>query len=155
MSTRSPCAAEGFSLIEAVIASSLVATALVTLAQLFVLALAANQSARRATIAVTLAAQKMEDLRALPWDTLRGPARTEEDYVDASGGAVGPGDRSPPAASFRRRWSIVPVAADPDNLLAIDVLVVSTSIRAPVRDAPRAPLPGEAHLATIRTRHVW
>jgi prepilin-type N-terminal cleavage/methylation domain-containing protein len=58
---------EGFSLLEVMIASGILATALIALAQLFVVALAANTSSRSTTYAAVLAEQKMEELRALTW----------------------------------------------------------------------------------------
>lgn len=57
----------GFSLIETMVATMLLATALVSTAQLMVIATVANQNARRATFAATLAQEKMEQLRGLTW----------------------------------------------------------------------------------------
>ena len=57
----------GFSLIEVTIATGLLAGALVFLAQLLAVATRANTVARRTTFATVLAAQKMEQLRALAW----------------------------------------------------------------------------------------
>ena len=57
----------GFSLIEVLIATGLMAFALVSLAQLFALSTRNNVSARYSTLASMLAEQKMEQLRALTW----------------------------------------------------------------------------------------
>lgn len=57
----------GFSLIETMIATMLLATALVSTAQLMVVATRSNQSAQRLTFATTLAQEKMEQLRGLAW----------------------------------------------------------------------------------------
>lgn len=57
----------GFSLIETMIATVLLATALAAVAQLMVVATRANQAAQRATFAATLAQEKMEQLRGLAW----------------------------------------------------------------------------------------
>ena len=57
----------GFSLLEVLIACGILATALIGLAQLFVVAIAANTSARSTTYAAVLAEQKVEELRALTW----------------------------------------------------------------------------------------
>ena len=57
----------GFSLIETVVATSLLATALVTVAQLFAMATSSNLSARDTSFATMLAEQKMEQLRSLTW----------------------------------------------------------------------------------------
>jgi hypothetical protein len=55
----------GFSLLEAAIASGLLASALVTLAQLLGLAVHSNLESRTVTYATVLAGQKLEELRAL------------------------------------------------------------------------------------------
>jgi type II secretory pathway pseudopilin PulG len=57
----------GFSLIEVLLATGLMAFALVSLAQLFALSTRNNVSARYSTLASMLAEQKMEQLRALTW----------------------------------------------------------------------------------------
>jgi type II secretory pathway pseudopilin PulG len=57
----------GFSLVETMVATLLLATAVVSVAQLFVLATRANLSAQRQTYASTLAQEKMEQLRGLAW----------------------------------------------------------------------------------------
>jgi type II secretory pathway pseudopilin PulG len=57
----------GFSLVEVVIATGILAAALVSLAQLFAVATAANVSARNTGTAMVYAEQKMEQLRALSY----------------------------------------------------------------------------------------
>jgi prepilin-type N-terminal cleavage/methylation domain-containing protein len=57
----------GFSLIEVVVATGIMATALVMLAQLFGLSTRSNIGARNTTYAAVLAQQKVEELRALTW----------------------------------------------------------------------------------------
>jgi prepilin-type N-terminal cleavage/methylation domain-containing protein len=59
--------AAGFSLIEVLIATAVFATALIAVAQMFVVATRANSSARASTVASVLAQQKMEQLRSLTW----------------------------------------------------------------------------------------
>src|SRR2546423_4249648 len=65
----------GFSLLEVLVASTIMAVALTTLAQLFVMSTKANQGAKTTTYAALLAQQKMEQLRGLAWgfDTLGLP----------------------------------------------------------------------------------
>jgi len=65
----------GFSLLEVLVASTIMAVALTTLAQLFVMSTNANTSAKTTTYAAVLAQQKMEQLRGLAWgfDTLGLP----------------------------------------------------------------------------------
>jgi len=57
----------GFSLIEAMVATALLAGAVVSLAQLAGIAARRNASSRHATYAAILAAQKLEELRSLAW----------------------------------------------------------------------------------------
>ena len=57
----------GFSLIEVMVATGLLATAIVTLAQLFALSTQTNVASRSTTYASVLAEQKIEELRALAW----------------------------------------------------------------------------------------
>jgi prepilin-type N-terminal cleavage/methylation domain-containing protein len=57
----------GFSLIEVLLATSLMAVALVSLAQLFAISTRNNVAARYSTFTSMLAEQKMEQLRALTW----------------------------------------------------------------------------------------
>jgi prepilin-type N-terminal cleavage/methylation domain-containing protein len=58
---------KGFSLVETLIATTIMTVALAALAQLFALSTRNNQSARSTTFAATLAQQKMEQLRSLTW----------------------------------------------------------------------------------------
>ena len=60
-------AESGFSLIEVMVASGLLVTALVTLAQLFVISTRSNLGSHNTTYAAVLAEQKLEELRALAW----------------------------------------------------------------------------------------
>lgn len=57
----------GFSLLETMIATMLLAGGLLALAQLFGIATRSNQAAQRSTFAATLAQEKMEQLRGLTW----------------------------------------------------------------------------------------
>jgi len=65
----------GFSIIETIFATGILATAVVALAQMFVLSVKNNQAARTGSYAVTLAEQKMEQLRGLTYgfDTIGLP----------------------------------------------------------------------------------
>ena len=64
MHTQSPA---GFSVLEAVIATSIMAVALAALGQMFAISVANNTSARSGSFATVLAGQKMEQLRGLTW----------------------------------------------------------------------------------------
>jgi type II secretory pathway pseudopilin PulG len=66
-SRSSANSAAGFSLVEVLIATLLLAMALTTLAQLFALSTQSNIGARNTTFSALLAQQKLEELRALTW----------------------------------------------------------------------------------------
>ena len=57
----------GFSLVEVMVATGLLATALVSLAQLFVISTRSNIGSHNTTYTSVLAGQKLEELRALAW----------------------------------------------------------------------------------------
>ena len=57
----------GFSIVEVLVATGILATALVALAQLFAIAQASNGAARSSTLTMILAEQKLEQLRALQY----------------------------------------------------------------------------------------
>ncbi len=59
--------ARGFSIIEAIVATALLAVALVALAHLVVLSTEANRRSEASTRASSLATEKMEQLRGLMW----------------------------------------------------------------------------------------
>jgi prepilin-type N-terminal cleavage/methylation domain-containing protein len=58
---------DGFSLMEVLVATLLLAIALTTLAQLFAMSTRSNLGARSTTYTTVLAQQKLEELRALTW----------------------------------------------------------------------------------------
>jgi prepilin-type N-terminal cleavage/methylation domain-containing protein len=63
----SPTAERGFSILEVLIATSVMTVAVAALAQLFSVSTRANNSAKSTTYASILAQQKMEQLRGLTW----------------------------------------------------------------------------------------
>lgn len=96
---------QGFSLVDALIASLILAIAIASLAQLIVAGTKANDASGRATVATLLAAEKIEDLRSAP---------------SASFGATG---SDSPRPGFTREWSVSPAAPDPANLAIVEVAV--------------------------------
>jgi type II secretory pathway pseudopilin PulG len=161
-------ASAGFSLIEAIIATGLLATLVVGVGQVFLISSRAIHIARVRTLAAILAGQKMEQLRSLSWAHAPGggllsdlttnlavePPSTDGpglspapagsldadvplyvDYANASGA------RTPTAtsAAFVRRWSVAPLASDPQNLLILEVRVLTIG-------------GGDARLASIKAR---
>ena len=96
-------------LAEALVAASILATALLSLAQVLALCVSANDAAGRLTHATLLAAQKIEDLRASSATALDAPGSDTPD----------PG--------FRREWTVGVLASDPEHVAVIEVAVTSRS----------------------------
>jgi type II secretory pathway pseudopilin PulG len=92
--------AAGFSLLEVIVATGLIAGALMTLGQMLSVSITNNQAARRLTYATVLAEQKMEQLRGLSWgfdsaglplsDTNTNTAAPIESPTGGSGLSVSP-----------------------------------------------------------------
>jgi prepilin-type N-terminal cleavage/methylation domain-containing protein len=116
--------ARGFSLVETIIATSLVAVVLVALAQLVGAGVASGAAARARAATNLMAEQKMEQLRALPWASIAVMPQEIPDYLDAAGhercaGATDPcGD-----AVYVRRWSATPAS------FSSDVLIIEVDVR--------------------------
>jgi Tfp pilus assembly protein PilV len=94
----------GSSLLEALIAAGILASALLSLAQLIELAVKSTAAAGRTTDAALLASQKLEELRAGSWSDLQSGADS-------------------PVPGFTRTWTVTPLAADPDYVAVLEVLV--------------------------------
>jgi type II secretory pathway pseudopilin PulG len=120
--TRPSVAEAGFSLVEALIATTVLIVALGGIAPLFVAAARVNRSARQASIAVLLARSKMEQLRAFP-----SAGRGSETIHEAG-------------SAYVRRWRVEPLGSMPGRalFLQVDVLAVQSD------------LPTRASFATIK-----
>ncbi len=123
---RTPYAASGFLLVEVLIAGGIVVIGLVALAQLFTLAVASNLASRQRTEAIVLAAQKVEELRAMPWGTEQSAGSSDR---------VGP---------YSRRWAVAAFPPRPDVALTIEVRVGRT-------DAGQA---DQARLVTVKVKQA-
>ncbi len=156
----------GFTLLEVLIATTLLFVGVAALAGLSMMATRANTAARTTTFASLLAAQKMEELRSLTWgydalgqprsDLTPSPADALShntsgycDFLDAAGRSLGGGSSPPAQAAFVRRWSIEPLPSNPANTLVLHVLVMR--VRSDQSGVAHA-LPDEASLVTVRTR---
>jgi type II secretory pathway pseudopilin PulG len=143
----------GFSLLEALIATSILAVSLVSLGELFGLAIRSNIAARRTTMATVLARQTLEELRAVPWPELhQSPANALQentpgfvDHIDQFGAIRGSGAEPPADGVYTRRWAIEPLPSTPDTVV-IQVRVTRTAVIGAAR------VPEEARLITARTR---
>jgi prepilin-type N-terminal cleavage/methylation domain-containing protein len=150
-------ASAGFSIIEVLVATAIVAVGLASLAQLFVSAANVNRLARMTSTAALLAGQKMEQLRG---ETGLGPsppgalsANTPGyiDYLDPSGVSLGMTSVTPPAgAAYVCRWSIEPLPSSQVNTVVLQVLVSPWPYRD--RDTHRTVTraPGEARLVAVQ-----
>ena len=72
----------GFSIIEVLVATGLLASALVALAQLFAIATSTNAAARNSTLTMMLAEQKIEQLRALQYTFDRAGLPVQDTETD-------------------------------------------------------------------------
>jgi Tfp pilus assembly protein PilV len=100
---------DGFSLIEAILAGSLLAVGILALVQLLAVAAQGAAVAERVTAAAILAAQKIEELRSAPC------------CVAAEGA-----DR---IGEYTRAWSVRPLPADPAEAVVIQVSVRPGRVR--------------------------
>jgi prepilin-type N-terminal cleavage/methylation domain-containing protein len=160
----------GFTLVEVLIATTIVAAAAAALVQLLVMATAANARAKTTTLATVLAVQKTEQLRSLVWgfDPVEGPVSDPRlaaspadslttnsagfcDFLDGHGEPLGEGPRPPAGAVYLRRWSIEPLPGDPDNVLVLQVLVTQRFTRA-IDAHPNRRLPDEARIIGVKAR---
>ena len=121
-----PSSSAGFTLVEVLIAMTIVATIAAAIAPMFVMATADVRDARTDTAALFAATQKMEQLRA-------GPANAGDTGVESLA------DRG-----LIRRWSVQASPADPANTLMLSVTV------APV--GRKAGQPGHVLLISMRPR---
>jgi hypothetical protein len=115
--------ARGFSLVETLIATALMAGALVSLAQFIGTAAQSGAAARTRASAALMAGQKIEELRVVSWTDLAvAPAGIE--YLDRSGHARCPDMDAPCGdAVFVRRWSITPAP------FSAAILIVEVDVR--------------------------
>ena len=109
----------GFSLLEVLVATTIMTVAVAALAQVLALGTALNASAARMTFAAVLASQQVESLRSLNWDALRRQTGRSVEYLDRTGALV----PDPEGASFTRESIVETRGEDPANLVAVQVIV--------------------------------
>lgn len=107
----------GFSLVEVLIATGLLATAMASLAHLFAIATRANMEAGDTTWATVLAMQKIEELRAGPFPALQQSV----DYLGPGGNRLD--DPGATRRAYTRHWWIEPLPSAPDTIVMITVAV--------------------------------
>jgi hypothetical protein len=109
-------------LVEVLVATGLLMSVIVSLAQLFVLATRANAAAGEMTEVTILAAQKVEELRAAPLPNLLGSQSV--DYVDSRGERLGSAT-STGRRAYARRWWVESPAAGTEAVAVVVTVVVS------------------------------
>jgi len=145
----------GFTLVEVLVALSILIVAALATAQMMSAAALAINATRTHTITAGLAAQRMEQLLAVEWTSLvpTPPNALDEnvagcvEFLDRDGRVVGTGVTPTGEAAFVRRWAIAAPAEAPD------ARVLSVLVRALASDLAGARgHPGEARLLTVRAR---
>jgi type II secretory pathway pseudopilin PulG len=157
----SPASTRGFTLVETLVATGILVTALAGIAQLFVLGTQLSRQASASGQALVIAQDKLEHLRGLrfafdangspvtdtgltqsPADSLHADRAPYRDWLDASGDA---GVETTEAA-FARRWRISRVEEASPDAITIEVCAFAMPV------AGRGPRAADACLSTIRTR---
>lgn len=163
LATRSGMHEErGFSLIEVLIALSLLAGALTGLSQLFAVSTRASSDARRTAMASILAAQKLEQLRSvaseLTPESVGSLGHNVDglcDFLDDYGRRLGGGTNPPDGTVFVRRWAIESLPSDPTSTFLFRVAVAPRSwMDAPDVGSGDPRVFGGAELVTVHTRRV-
>jgi Tfp pilus assembly protein PilV len=163
MRTRAPAgSAAGFTILDALIAMTMVLVAAGTLLQLAGGAMHANREARRSTLASVLAAEMLEQLRSLssgsrgealdssPPGTLDQNVEGFCEFFDGRGTLVPAGDQGA-GSTLVRRWSVQALPADPARLV-LQVVVLPTVDA--MQGAARGANGRRLHLVTIKLRRV-
>jgi len=155
---------DGFTLIETVVATGILVTALAGIAQLLALSVRSTRDAGSQSAALMAAQDKVEVLRALAftYDAAGAPVTAPElavrnslsleedtaeavDFVDAHGAIVIDEDESN-GAVFTRRWRITPLDAFVPDAIVIEVCVFHSPADG------LGPVASEACLGTVRAR---
>ena len=153
----------GFTLLETVIATALIVTAVAGLAQLFALSARFTRDAGQFGVALVAAQDKLESLRSLAFGYGEGGERITDpgllaspagtltldieryvDWLDDRGSVVAGASAS--GAAYVRRWRVSEIAADEPEAIAIDVCVYH------LPGLNTQPAHADACLATIRVR---
>ena len=151
--------ARGFTLLETVVATGILVTALAGLAQLFILSMNLTRRASASSLATVAAQDKLESLRALkfayddmgapltdaglqpsPPNSLDEDSAAHVDWLDANGDGA-----TANTAAFVRRWRISTIGTAWPDTIALEVCVFKAPAGADHRSA-------DACLSSIRTR---
>jgi hypothetical protein len=154
-------AEDGSTLLETLVATLVLTTGLLAMAELVRIATSSNVRARSATVAGILAGQKLEQLLSLDVDDALGLAEspwslqrnTPEfvDHVDGGGVIVGQDVEAPASAVYTRRWSIERLPSV-EKAVLIQVLVTGVRNRGRADRGSVVRLSGDARLVAIKAR---
>jgi prepilin-type N-terminal cleavage/methylation domain-containing protein len=120
----------GFSLIEVLVATAVVALGVASLAHLFVVSAHTTRIASTTSVTLLLAEQKMEELlSAGPGDQGEVGNQNHVEYLDQSGVSLGltstgPPGTPPPGTAYICRWSTAPLPDRPATASIVQVLVI-------------------------------
>jgi prepilin-type N-terminal cleavage/methylation domain-containing protein len=115
--------AKGFSLVEVLVAASILVVGVGSLTQLALLARRATQAADLITLAAILAQDKMEQLRAAEWPEAASAGCCE--FFDAAGRRLADSASAPIGTAYVRQWSVEPVALIPESARVVQVWVAA------------------------------
>ena len=155
--------ARGFTLTEVAVATAILTTVSVGVAQMFVLAAARTLASRQLLATSALAPRKMEELRALafttavtasalapsPLSALDEDTTGFVDYFDAQGVAV-----DSRHSVFTRRWSIVRLTSAKDAIVVTVLATVTAHEQMRSRIGLRIRLPEDTVLVLVRTKRA-
>jgi hypothetical protein len=131
----------GHSLLEVLVATTIITVGVAAVAQLVALAAHTTLHAKQTTMAAVLAQEKMEQLlpdiaigsTASPPDALGSNLDGYSDFVDATGHLLGRGPAAPAGSAYLRRWSIDPLPNSRRSTWIVQVLVTDLRRRAVAR----------------------
>lgn len=139
-----PMREDGFSLLEAVVASAILITGVFSLAQLVVSTSRAAAASDARSLAAMLVIDKMEQLRGLRWTVDAGGLPANDPGLAPSPGDAlerdAPGYADAPGGCTRR-WLVQPLPSDSTDTLVLQVRVIT-------------PGGAEARMTTVRTRQA-
>jgi len=135
----------GFSLIEVLVATAVVAVGVASLAQVIVLSARAARIASTTSVTLLLAGQKMEELIG---NAANPPDYDRIDYLGSDGAALGfekiaPAGTPPSGTAYIRRWSVTALEDGAGESIAIQVWVT------PWPDAP-----GQTRLVGVKRQRA-
>jgi prepilin-type N-terminal cleavage/methylation domain-containing protein len=160
LASRAQRNADGFSLIEVMVAIVILTVGLLSLAQMMVVATNSNVLSGRMTSCSALAKEQMERLKAAPFfpnppALVRNPLLNAGGDVDSTVGGYSQfydadGLPTNAGAMFEVRWAITDVASP----LPLDMIQIQVRCLAAGGDTDRFAIIGEARFTTFRTANV-